>query len=228
MIAGDLSIGGGTVARAPGAVVEGTVAEEITFELPIDELQTEAPWYEGLLRYYLSTLLLVAVAYLVARRYPQAVTNVETVVFDNAIAAGALGLLVLFVAPILLVAMAFTLFLIPLALLALVLLVLLIGYGYVAIGARLGRWLSRRWLSRLSLPSATALGTLLWMMLLDLLGRVPFVGSAAVILISAVALGAVFITRLGTSSYVPPFAEVPYEPAAYARPELPRKEQGKS
>lgn len=227
VVAGDLSVGGGSVTRAPGVVVAGTVADEITFELPIAELQEQTPWYQGLLRYYLSALLLAGLGYLVARRYPRAVGNVEAVIVDDAIVAGALGLLIFFVAPILLVAMAFTLFLIPLALLAVAALALLLGYGYIAIGAGLGRRLVRRWLPRVSVPGATAFGTLLWMALLDLVGRVPFIGGAVVVLVSAVALGAVFVTRLGLSTYVPPFAEAAYEPADYARPELaPREPTG--
>ncbi|MFO7662472.1 MAG: hypothetical protein R6X18_07745 [Chloroflexota bacterium] len=200
LVNGDLRLAGGTVERAPGATIGGTVLEG-SRALPLDELMPERSTTDSFARWLMATLPLSVAAYVLGRRSPQALSAVSEAALSHPIVSLSVGALAAMVLPALMVAMVFTLVLIPLALLLVMILALVIGYGAIALGWRLGGRLRRY--TPLSEAGATGLGTLLVMLALFLAGLIPLAGGWLGLLVSVLLLGAVFLTRFGARPFVP-------------------------
>jgi hypothetical protein len=211
-ISGDLRIGGGTVQQAQTAVVEGETVNNAV-ALPLEDIQAATGW-DDRLRVLSAALLLAAIGGLWASKRPQLLVNVGQTAVQHWLVAGAVGLLVVVVLPILLVIMAFTIVLLPLVLILAGLILLLLGYGYIALGSRLGGWLvslSGRTLSR----GWTAFGGTL---LLLLLFNIPLVGDVLVGGTITLVLGVMLLTRFGLRRFTPPPTVAEDDLATYGRP----------
>jgi hypothetical protein len=200
MVAGDLRLAGGTVKRAPEAVIGGAILEGAS-ALQLDELAPERSAAESALRWLMAAVPLALVGYLLARWTPRAPATVAEAALRHPVVSVSVGALSALVLPALLVAMVFTLVLIPLALLLVGLLALVVGYSVIAMGWAVGEPLRRR--TGLSTPVATAVGTLLVMGLLSVIGLVPVAGGWLNLAAAILLLGAVFLTRFGTRPFVP-------------------------
>jgi hypothetical protein len=100
---------------------------------------------------------------------------------------------------VLFVYMAFTLVLLPLSIVGLVVEFLLVLYGYLVYGYLVGQRLP---IERVDI--ATGFGVAGVLLGVDLLGRVPYLGTAMQFLLVVVGLGAVLITYLGVRRFEPP------------------------
>jgi cytoskeletal protein CcmA (bactofilin family) len=200
MVTGDLRLAGGEVESSPGAMIGGALLEGGA-ALPLDELTPERSAAESALRWIMAAVPLALAGYLLARRTPRAPATVAEAALRHPVVSVSVGALSALVLPALLVAMVFTLVLIPLALLLVGLLALVVGYGVIAVGWAAGEPLRRR--TALSAPVATAVGTLLVMGLLFVIGQVPVVGGWLNLAATILLLGAVFLTRFGTRPFVP-------------------------
>lgn len=210
-IGGDLRVGGGTTTGVDLAVVRGAVVSGLA--LPLETAPRPAAW-EAAARWLAGSLLLAALGGLWAWRRPRTLRVIADAATDAWPAAAALGLLALFVLPILLVMMALTLVLIPLVLLIGLGLLLALSMGIVAIGALLGEWLRLRWLNRLGPGGAAFLGTLLLMGLYGL----PLVGGMLLAITALPLYGALLLTRFGTRAYTPPLPALADDLDSYRRP----------
>jgi hypothetical protein len=95
--------------------------------------------------------------------------------------------------------------------------------GWVALGTLWGRWLVRRmsW-SGITSTAAAAIGVFTLTLLVTLLGAVPIFGVLLVLGASSIGLGAVALTRFGTSRYPKrPEAELPPRVDTNAPPDRP-------
>jgi hypothetical protein len=197
-IAGDLRLGGGTLQQADSARVRGEIVTG-AMVLPVEDLN--APTGEdNRLRTLSVALLLAILGGLWARKQPQPLTNVGRAAIQHWWVAGAVGLLLALVLPILLVIMAFTVILIPLVLILALVLLLLFGYGVVALGNQIGGWLVRLSGGRIGRGWATFGGTLFLFILFSL----PSVGELLVGVATVLVLGALLLTRGGLRPYIPP------------------------
>ncbi len=124
-------------------------------------------------------------------------------------AAGSLGILTVFLAPLAIVILAITLILIPLALAAAMLLALAWLFGVVALGQLVGERLlqamHRTWEPVLS----AGFGALVLGIVLGASNQIPCVGWLAAALIGLVGLGAATMTLFGTRPWPGPLAAVP-------------------
>lgn len=211
-IGGDLRLGGGTVTQAPTAVVQGEIIHN-PFPVPVENLAPTASWGDWL-RLSGSALLLALLGGLWAHKQPQPLLHVGQTAVGHWLVAGATGLLVLLILPILLVLMAFTIILLPLVLILSGLILLLWGYGIMALGSQLGTWLFRLSGWPLHQGWVTFGGTLLLMLLF----YVPLVGDLVVGITAVLGMGALLLTRFGLRPYTPPAFLLEEDLASYGRP----------
>lgn len=204
-IGGDLTVGGGTLERSDQAQVEGGIYDDASgLQTKLGSLLIERPAWERWRDFLVIDLILAGVAYLVVRFMPRPVGRVARAASQHGLVSGALGVLVVLVAPALLVMMAFTMVLIPLTVIGILFLGALAAYGLIAVGLKLGLRIAKT-IGRELQPAAAAFwGTLVLMILLGILQQLGWVGGGFAILIVAVAIGAVLLTRFGMRTYVPP------------------------
>jgi hypothetical protein len=179
--------------------------------------QDEPPWVSGaqqLLRWMLwivrsvvTTLIIAAIGGLVALIWPKATVQVERTVFQSPGASLGVGVLTIVAAVALIVALAITICLSPAA----ALVALAVGaaglFGWVAIGARVGRRLLKAVDAGEIAPLWTgAVGTLIITLIsVGLSGAFCLapLGWLLIFVIGCFGLGAVVLTRFGTTPYVP-------------------------
>ena len=142
---------------------------------------------------------LAVLGYLIGRWRPDLLENVGRAVADYPGVSTVTGGFSAAVVMVLLIFMAFTLVLIPVSILGLGALLLSIAYGQVAIGYRL--------VGPLGIERArfrAALGAAVLVVLLEIAGLVPFVGSLLAGLVALVGFGAALITYYGLRDFEPP------------------------
>ena len=202
-VGGNLNVGGGSYQASPGAVIEGRT--HANAGIPLPELPERAsPFSAGtLLRNLLNALLLGLLAALLVRRFPHGIQRVGEAATRHGLVSAAVGLLVGVVGISLLVTMAYTILLIPVSLLGLLALGLGVVTGWIGLGVRAGSWAAHRLQRPLSPARSAFLGTLGFVLLLELLTALPVVGGLLGIVVAAIALGAVSLTRFGLQRFVP-------------------------
>jgi hypothetical protein len=202
-VGGDLDVGGGTLDRAPGATIGGRVRADGGVKVPSVPFSPGSDFLPPVIRSLLGGLIVGALAYLLLRFVPQPVTRVADAIVEHPVVTGAMGLLAGIVGLCLVVLIAFTIILIPVTLLGILLIGGLVVYGWIACGLIVGRRLAA-WLKwELRPPLLGFLGTLAFILLVDLVGLIPFIGGIVGILTAAVGFGAVLLTRLGLRTFVP-------------------------
>ena len=147
-------------------------------------------------------VLLGGVAAVLTRRIPHYLATVGDAITGHPVVSGVVGSIAGTTMLVVFVYMAFTLLLLPLSIVGLFVEVLLVGYGYLAYGYLLGQ--------RLPVERddvASALGVAGFLLCMELLGRVPYVGALIQLSLLLVGLGAVLITYFGVHRFEPP--EIP-------------------
>jgi hypothetical protein len=175
------------------------------------------------LRTTVTTLVIAAIGGIVALIWPEATTQVERTVFESPGASLGVGLLTVIASVAMIIALAITICLSPLAALVALALGAAGLFGWIAIGARVGR----RLLAALDTGDVaplwtTALGTLL-ITLITLGLTAAFclapLGWLLIVVIGSFGLGSVVLTRFGTTPYTPdahPKGIAPVSPPAPA------------
>jgi len=194
IVAGQLDVLGGQVSMADGALV--ARQSDVVGELQ-DQTPTRSP--AGFL---LQVGALALVGGLIARRNPALLANVGDSVTNHAAVSGVVGSIAGLALLVLFVYMAFTLVLLPLSVVGLAVEFGIVVYSYVVFGYLIGRQLP---VERVDLASAAGAG--LFVVGLELLGRVPLLGTFGQALLVAIGFGAVLITYFGLTEFEP--AEIP-------------------
>lgn len=206
--AGDLRAGPSAVVTGTVEVVGGaqSVAEgaQIPVEVVAEPLTQRRSPADAAGLFLMQALALGAVAFLLGRRYPDLLANVAHALGHHPAVSGTVGLLATVTMLALFVFMAFTIVLIPVSVLGLLGGALLALYAYVAVGYLLGRRL------RPEDPGvATAAGSVLFLLLSDLLRFVPYVGGLVPLVVVLAGIGAVLVTYLGLRRFEPPTLAAP-------------------
>lgn len=192
---GLLSIGGGTVTLHPNATVRADVREG-DLQIPRTTLTTGSALLDDVLWFLLETVPLTLLALALSRWWRRSLARIEDALTKHTLVSAAMGLLFGIVALSLMVVLAFTIILIPVAALGLLMLFVAVGVGLVAIGQILMRWLTERLGWSLPTGATAALGVAVVMLLLNLLERLPIIGTMP-LLVMVTGLGAVALTRMG-------------------------------
>lgn len=219
-IKGNVDSLGGTVQRASGARVEGQNIDRgrnpriTTVGAPGMNISFE-PVTATLMAIF-QALAMAALAVLVSLFAPRLMERTGQAAVTSAPASGGVGCLTLLV----LVIMAITIILLPVSLIGILAAGVAILFGWVALGAMVGRqlavWLKQTW----SEPVTAGAGTLTLSLLASLLNVIPCIGWLGSFLVGMVGLGAVVLTRFGTQPY-PGFATRAYAPAVDTPAPLP-------
>ncbi|WP_246988957.1 polymer-forming cytoskeletal protein [Halorientalis marina] len=190
-VTGELQTVAGTLSVAPGA----DIGRQTTLDV---DTQPRSPLATvGFLA--MQMVLLGGVAALLVRRVPGLFATVGDAVTHHPVVSGVVGSIAGTTMLVLFVYMAFTLVLLPLSIVGLVAEFLLVLYGYLVYGYLVGQRLP---VERVDI--ATGFGVAGVLLGVDLLGRVPYLGTAMQFLLVVVGLGAVLITYLGVRRFEPP------------------------
>lgn len=227
LVRGNVSALGGGVTRREGAEVEGELLPGAGFQAPFDFSLRGGIWtfprtiftpisglgvrVPGVFRIgtrIFNALLMAALAVLAVVFWPEPAKRVALAAVDQPLPAGGLGLLTLIVAPILLILLLITIILSPLSLVGLVVLVAAWAFGIIGIGLEVGNRLARALKWDLQPPVAAGLGTLLLSLVIAGLGMVACIGWIPRLLLGALAVGSVILTRFGSRLYAPIQAQV--------------------
>lgn len=207
---------GGNLQRSDGSEIGGEIlaADEFSvpfsFRLPsITRIQGPisiggfgaAPVWQ-VLWFLFRSLLLAALAVLVVMFWPNPTERAAKAVVGQPILAGGLGLLTFIVAPILLVVLAITIILSPVSLLAAILLVVAVVFGWIAVGLEVGNRMSEAFGWEVHPAALAGAGTLAMSLVVGGIDLVPCIGWLATVVVAAVGLGAVLLTRFGSREYI--------------------------
>jgi cytoskeletal protein CcmA (bactofilin family) len=189
-VTGELQTVSGNLSLAPGAVV----GQQTT--LGVDPQPRSPLATAGFL--VMQMLVLGGAAALLTRRAPDRLATVGEAVTQHPVVSGVVGSIAGTTMLVLFVYMAFTLVLLPLSIVGLLVEFLLVLYGYLVFGYLVGRRLP---VERADV--ASAVGVAGFLLAVEFLGRVPYLGTFVQFLLVAVGLGAVLITYLGFRRFEP-------------------------
>jgi hypothetical protein len=148
--------------------------------------------------FLLQALVLSAVGAAVVRRWPLLLHTVADSVTGHTVVSGTVGVLASATLVALVTFMAFTLVLLPVSLLGVLVGALVVGYSHVVFGYIVGR--------RLPVDRddvATAAGVTLFVLAVELLGRVPVFGVIIQLTLLTTGVGAILVTYFGLREFEP-------------------------
>lgn len=225
VVAGDVNVFGGDLQGENLATIEGQVNSDSAASLPLSvpgglrvpipniDLHFNPVWDFFWLLF--QSFMWAALAVLVVLFAQNPTRRVSQAIASQPLISGGLGLLTVVAAPVLLLIVAITIIGIPLAFLGILALIIAWAFGTVAIGAEVGERLAKLGRSDWALPVSAALGTFLVTLVVNAVGKVvPCVGWLLPLLVGAVGLGAVLLTRFGSRPYPTEIVAVPSAPTA--------------
>lgn len=235
-VKGSVNMIGGSLERMPGSLIEG----DESFSLPapmlpglpdniaIPEMKLGINPIWKLFWVLMRSFLWAALAVLVTLFLPVSTRKVSQVISGQPIIAGGLGCLTVLVAPIILFIIGITIIGIPISLLAALILMTGWCFGIIAVGVEVGRRLASAFRREWALPVSAAVGAFLLTIVTNSVDAVvPCVGWILSFLVGLLGLGAVILTRFGTSQY-PSQAEVYETTTAELQNSPPQKADKKS
>jgi hypothetical protein len=222
-------------ARVNGEIIEGTPVPGLPFEnwdrfpwvpyppvMPELTFWTSGPglmmnWALQLMQGAVAVLVVAAIAGLVGLMLPQHTAQVSRTVAQAPWHSFGIGVLTLVAATVLIVVLTITICLAPIAIIAGLALGVAGVFGWICVGALVGERLLQALNARETAPIWTAgLGTLAVTGVAALLGMVPcigVIGALMVFILGCLGLGAVVLTRFGTTAYNIPSRSTPPAPA---------------
>jgi hypothetical protein len=222
VIEGDLVTFGGSVVREDGAQVKGGDSQGFGGSDPRSGFRLPGRFglftplfdlYRSLLHIVLVSIGLGLLALLVVLFWPEQTARVASAVTVAPAAAGGLGLLTAVAVPMLLLLGVITVCLIPVSFVGSVIFAAALVFGWIGLGQLVGvRLAGALRLHNLSPAVSAALGTSLLTLVVSAIDWVPCVGWVAPVVLIAVGLGAVTLTRFGTQPYLPTAPTTPPAP----------------
>jgi len=224
VIRGDVMRFGAVVSIDPEATIEGQVISEDAFNMPSFDWRLMRPtllpiqlWHLtvspvlSVLSFAAQVLLLAALAVVVVMFWPEPTRRVALAIVEQPLPSGGIGLLTVFVAPVILVALIFTICLIPVSIIGFVVFGAAAVFGLLAAGLEVGQRIALMFRWELHPAAAAGIGTLVTAIVLGGLAQVPCVGVfgvLAIIVVVSLGMGAVVLTRFGTRIYSGPSAAI--------------------
>lgn len=222
---GDINIVAAHIDREPGSEVDGSIntnaSQPFDVRVPggarVPTMNVNFNPFFDMLWFFFRSFLWAALAVLAVLFLPRHVERVSNVALTQPLVSGGLGILTVVVLPILLVVVAITIIGIPVALLGILLLVVCWAFGMIAVGIEVGRRLAELFHQEWAPAVLAGLGTFaLTLVVNGLNAAIPCIGWMPSVLVGAIGLGAVLLTRFGTQDYPPyaPLAPTPPPPPA--------------
>ena len=206
---GDVTLLNGNLTVRDGAAVTGTVqtysgSASVSPDASVGKVsQFEPPTpssspAQQIGGFLLQFLVLGAFGWWLVERHPLVIENVGAAITDHALVSGVVGSLGATTLLVLFVYMAFTLILLPVAIAGLIAEFLVVLYGQAVFGYLIG--------TRLPIERdgvATIVGIAAFLLVLELLGFVPYLGGIAQLTVAVVGFGAVLNTYFGLQRFEP-------------------------
>jgi hypothetical protein len=228
VVHGNITTMGGTLSQSAGSHIDGRVVngQVNPFSLVFPHGFPASNIFSNIFRpsgsffsYIGNALLLAALGMLVVMFLPKPTERVAQALLAQPVTTGGLGLLSAIVIPVILLLLTITIILIPATLLGILLTAAALLFGWIAMGFEVGKRLAGAFKIQLHEALIAGLGTLVLSLVVNGIGKVPCIGWIAPFLVGILGLGAVIITRFGSSNY--PLAPAggsinvtPYTPAA--------------
>ncbi|WP_435073302.1 polymer-forming cytoskeletal protein [Halorubrum sp. HHNYT27] len=208
-IDGDVTLLNGNLTVRDGATVTGTVqtysgSASVSPDASVGKVsQFETPTpssspAQQIGGFLLQFLVLGAFGWWLVERHPLVIENVGAAITDHALVSGVIGSLGATTLLVLFVYMAFTLILLPVAIVGLIAEFLVVLYGQAVFGYLIG--------TRLPIERdgvATIVGIAAFLLVIELLGFVPYLGGIAQLTVAVVGFGAVLNTYFGLQRFEP-------------------------
>jgi hypothetical protein len=213
VIGGELSAVGGSISRAEGAEVKGGETQGFTWDgsrpfrflpFPVRVVDPVFYFFQAAFNVVFSAVAMGLLALLVVLFWPEQTARVSAAITTAPVASGFLGLLTLIAVPVLIVVTAITICLSPFSAIGALIFAAALIFGWMALGMLVGARLTAALnLRNLSAAVSAGLGTLLFTLAANIIGWVvPCVGWVVPVMLGAVGLGAVTLTRFGTRPYL--------------------------
>jgi cytoskeletal protein CcmA (bactofilin family) len=210
VVSGGITLVGANLNRSPLAKVSGTISEQNPEIFNFDFNQpggvklpfafTQNPLTK-LLNTTLQALAMAVLAVILGLLLPNQLKRVSDTVVREPLIAGGVGLLTIIVAPTVLMLLVITILLIPVSLLGMLVLVLAIFYGFVAVGFEIGQRIAALFKTTWNPSISAGIGVLLLSLVTGYATFIPCIGVLIGIIVSIFGLGAVVISRFGSSKY---------------------------
>lgn len=228
LVNGDIHTLGGNVNRDPGAQITGTISSgpsDLNFNLPRVIPNGVNNIINPIVQFMLSILqafVMAGIAVLVVMFAPAPTQRVAASVTAQPLVTGAIGLLTLILAPVVVVIVAITLIGIPIALLALLALAIAGAFGWIALGLELGQRMGTSlFRANWTAPVAAGIGTLVLSLIAGLASIIPCVGWTVPFVIAMLGLGGVLASKFGSQLYRRPTSAPAAAVTTYVPPAQP-------
>jgi len=205
-IEGDLNQGGGELTDFRRSAVGGKINTSSGVNIPQAPAASQARTTLGTaVRWLISAILIGLAGSAVDRYLPQRVGRIGKAATDHLPAALAAGILAGIVGLTLLILMAYTIVLIPIMLIGGLLLALAVVLGWISLAIVLGRRAAQLFKSRPKLHLTAFTSSALFMLCLQGLSTLPFLGGLLGLTAASIGLGAVYLTQFGQHRFIPEF-----------------------
>lgn len=233
-INGNISLIGATIKKSPLAEINGEITEQSPkfFDFNLSDpkainfpFTAKTSILTKMLQASLQALAMAALAVILGLLLPNQIKRVADTISKEPLVTGGVGLLTVVVAPILLVLLTITIILIPVTLLGTLLVGLAVLFGWIAIGFEIGQRFSVLFKTTWHPSIAAGIGVLLLGLVTGFATLIPCVGWLIGVIVAILGLGAVVISRFGSSKYankmvqaVVPSAPIPPTPPSAPEP----------
>lgn len=233
VINGNISLIGATLKKSPIAKINGEITEQSPkffdfdfsspegLNLPFVVKQTPLT---KLLRISLQALAVAALAVVLGLLFPQQVKRVAHSATSEPMVTLGIGALSVVIMIVVLALLSITLILIPVAVLGVLLIGLTLLYGWIAVSYEVGQRLASLFKAVWHPSIASGIGGLLLGLVTGLCTFIPCIGWVIGFLVAILGLGAVVISRFGSSKYAEKMAAAVL-PTASTTPNPPESSQ---
>jgi hypothetical protein len=209
-----VNIVGGNLNRATGATIGGGVNSGGggygPFGFDFHGIQPPSFYWQNspfsimanIMWFFLRVFLWAALAVLAVMFLPVYVGRVANTATSQPVLSGGIGLLTAVVLPIVLAVIMITIILIPVSLIGFLALAVAWAFGLIALGSELGRRMAHSLNQTWAAPVAAGIGTFVLILVINgVRDVIPCVGWILSAIVGMIGLGAVILSRFGTTSY---------------------------
>lgn len=207
VINGDIASIGASVKRSTNAVINGQITEQAPLQLDLNNNNQNAPakatpgLIEKIIAIAFESLAMAALAVVLALIFPNQIKRVSDTLNKEFWVSGGVGLITVIGLPIILVIMTITIILIPVMVFSLLAIALTVIYGWVIAGHDLGQLIGHSLKANWPAPVSAGIGVLLLSLAVGLISLIPCVGWIVGFLFTLFTLGAIVISRYGSTKY---------------------------
>lgn len=208
IVSGNLVLIGATLKRSPLAVITGEITEQSPSLFDFKDTGkalspftfTKDPLTRALSITF-QAMAISALAVILGLLLPEQLKRVSSTITSEPLVVGGVGLLTIVVMPILLVLLTVTIILIPVTLVTLMVFIFALIFGWIAVGHEIGNRVSALFHADWHPAISAGIGVLLLSLVTGFTTMIPCAGWLIGVIISLFGLGAVIISRFGSSKY---------------------------